>query len=142
MCPYFDAALIGVGAAGLAFHCYAMFFRRTAEHLPGVHSAIRSINAMGTSSRVWFIVPALLVVIGLRRQNPVVVLVVAATLVAVGVTMYDHGPLRTHLNRDLRRGRRTRGRCLGVRGAAVETRQSGRTRGLAQPVLAAIRGGR
>jgi hypothetical protein len=93
----FDVALIGVGVLGLAFHCGAMFFRHTTERLPGAHSAIRAINALGTTSRLWFIVPALLVVIGLRRQYPVVVLVVAVALVAVGVTMYDHGPLRTHL---------------------------------------------
>ncbi len=92
-----DAAMIGVGVAGLVFHCGAMFFRRTAERLPGAHSAIRAINAMGTQSRLWYIVPALLVVIGLRRQYPLVLLVVAAALTAVGVTMYDHGSLRTHL---------------------------------------------
>ena len=92
-----DTALIGIGVAGLTFHCGAMFFRSTAERFPGTDSAIRAINSMGTSSRVWFIVPAVLVVIGLRRQHPVVLLVVAAALVAVGVTMYDHGALRTHL---------------------------------------------
>jgi hypothetical protein len=93
-----DAVLIGVGTAGLAFHCGAMFFRATVERSPGVHSAVRSINAMGTSSKLWFIVPALLVVIGLRRQYPIALFVLAAALVAVGVTMYDDGPLRTHLN--------------------------------------------
>ena len=92
-----DAAMIGAGVAGLVFHCGAMFFRRTTERLPGAHVAIGAINAMGTASRVWFIVPALLVVIGLRRQYPGGVLVVAAALAAVGVTMYDHGSLRTHL---------------------------------------------
>jgi hypothetical protein len=92
-----DAAFISVGLVGLAFHCGAMFFRNTAQRIPGSHSAIRAIDAMGTASRVWFIVPAILVVIGLRRQYPLALLAVAAALATVGATMYDHGPLRTHL---------------------------------------------
>ena len=92
-----EAVLLSAGLAGLAFHCGAMFFRRTVEHLPGVHPAIRTINAMGAASRLWYIVPAVLVMIGLRRQYPPAIPAVAAALTAVGVTMYDHGPLITHL---------------------------------------------
>ncbi len=93
-----EAALLVIGSAGLAFHCGAMFFRTDASRIPGTHGAIRVINAMGTSSRVWFIVPAILVVLGLRHQKPVAIAAVALSLIAVGVTMYDHGPLPTHLH--------------------------------------------
>jgi hypothetical protein len=92
-----DTTLITAGIGGLTFHCGAMFFRSTIERIPGTMSAINTVDAMGTASRLWFIVPAILLVIGLRRLRPVAVLAVAAALAAVGVTMYDHGPLRTHL---------------------------------------------
>ena len=91
-------ALSAIGVAGLTFHCGAMFYRDTVEHVPGTLSAIRAVDTMGTASRLWFIVSAILLVIGLRRQHLVVGLAVVAALAAVGVTMYDHGPLRTHLN--------------------------------------------
>lgn len=93
-----DTALLVAGSAGLVFHCGAMFFRVEVSRLPGTHFAIRAINLMGTSSRIWFIVPAILVVLGLRRQAPLAVAAVSAALVAVGITMYDHGPLPTHLH--------------------------------------------
>ena len=92
-----DTALITAGIGGLTFHCGAMFYRSTVERIPGTMSAINTVDAMGTASRLWFIVPAILLVIGLRRLRHVAVLTVAAGLSAVGVTMYDHGPLATHL---------------------------------------------
>jgi len=92
-----DAVLAGVGWAGLAFHCTAMFFRRTAELVPGTATVAADIRELGTASILWYAVPSVLVVAGLRRQQPVAVAMVALALTAVGVTMYDGGPLRTHL---------------------------------------------
>ncbi len=92
-----DAAAAGVGLAGLVLHCGAMFFRSVVEVLPGSGPAISQINALGTASIVWFVVPSALVLIGLRRQHRAVLLVVLGSLVAVGVTMYDGGPLAVHL---------------------------------------------
>ncbi len=92
-----DAALAAVGIAGLVFHCGAMFFRSGTEALPGVDPLVRQIDALGTISVILYVVPAALVTLGLRRQTPLAVAAVVAALTAVGVTMYDGGPLDTHL---------------------------------------------
>ncbi len=52
---------------------------------------------MGHASQLWFAMPAVLVLAGLRRQSPIALLPVALGLAGVGVTMYDAGPLRPHL---------------------------------------------
>lgn len=87
-----------VGILLLVFHCGAMFFPRTIAHIPGTDSIAHDIRTLGLVSQVWYVVPAALVVIGLRRLPPIPVLAIAGALLAVGVTMYDHGPLQTHLN--------------------------------------------
>jgi hypothetical protein len=92
-----DALLAAVGVAGLALHCGSMFFRAVVDALPGTGAAISEINSLGTASIVWYAVPALLVVLGLRRQHPAALAAVALALSAVGVTMYDAGSLSTHL---------------------------------------------
>jgi len=92
-----DAMLAGVGVLGLAFHCGAMFSRSAVEWLPGAGAVIREIGALGSASILWYLVPALLVLLGLRRQHPVALAVVALALAAVGITMYDGGSLQVHL---------------------------------------------
>ena len=92
-----DAVLAGAGLAGLAFHCLAMFFRRTVEWVPGADAVTADIRSLGTASIIWYVVPAVLVLVGLRHQHPGALAVVAVALTAVGVTMYDGGPLQTHL---------------------------------------------
>jgi hypothetical protein len=92
-----DALLLGVGLAGLSFHCGSMFFRSVVAAVPGTAGAINAINAFGTASKVGYAVPAALVVLGFRRQHPAAVAVVAAALTAVGITMYDGGSLPVHL---------------------------------------------
>ena len=92
-----DTVLAALGVAGLVFHCGAMFFRSAAEALPGADALVREIDALGTVSVVLYVVPAALVVLGLRRQTPVAVAAVVLALTAVGVTMYNGGPLDTHL---------------------------------------------
>ena len=89
--------LFGVGIAGLAFHCAAMFFRSRVAAVPGTSAAVDMINALGTGSVVWYVVSAGFVVAGLRRQRPAAVSALGVALVAVGVTMYDGGPLAAHL---------------------------------------------
>lgn len=93
----YQALLGGVGLAGLAFHCGAMFFRRTVALLPGSVAVIGDIRALGTLSILWYVVPALLVVMALRSQHPAAVAVVVLALTAVAVTMYDGGSLQVHL---------------------------------------------
>ena len=92
-----DGVLAVVGAAGLAFHCGAMFFRRIVAALPRTEAAVSDIRDLGIASIVWYLVPAVLVLFGLRRTHIVAVAVVALALAAVGVTMYNGGSLQVHL---------------------------------------------
>jgi len=87
----------GVGVAGLALHCGAMFFPRLVEAVPGLAGVASDIRALGTASIIWYAVPAGMVLLGLRRQHPVAVTAVALSLVAVGFTMYNGGSLQVHL---------------------------------------------
>ena len=92
-----DTALLGVGVLGLLFHCTAMFSREIYEGAPAVTPLIGLVNSMGVVSVVLFLVPALLILIGLRRQQRGALAVLGLALVAVGVTMYVGGPLQLHL---------------------------------------------
>ena len=92
-----DVTLLVIGAIGLVLHCAAMFYRSILGVIPRTDGYIAAVNAMGPASVVLYVVPALLVLIGLRRQHPVALVIVAVTLVAVGVTMYNSGPLSIHL---------------------------------------------
>jgi len=92
-----ESIVFGVGAAGLVLHCSAMFFSRLVEPLPGADPVINDIRALGTASIIWYVVPAVLVILGLRRQHPVALAMTALALVAVGVTMYNGGSLHVHL---------------------------------------------
>lgn len=93
-----DAAAVVVGSTGLVLHCGAMFFRSSVAAWPGGPAVIRVVDPMGRPSITWYAVAAAFVVLGMRRQQPVVLGVVAVGLAAVGFTMYDGGPLRTHLD--------------------------------------------
>jgi hypothetical protein len=92
-----DAVLVGVGVLGLLFHCTAMFSRGLYDGASALQSFVGLVNAMGGASIVLFVVPALLILIGLRRQQRGALAVLSLTLVAVGVTMYAGGSLQLHL---------------------------------------------
>jgi hypothetical protein len=92
-----DAIALSGGVVGLVLHCGAMFFRSWFRSIPGGHVVIRIVDPLGTSSILWFAIAAALVLVGLRRQLVVVLALVAGSLAAVGVTMYDGGSLRAHL---------------------------------------------
>lgn len=92
-----DTALLAVGTALLAFHCGAMFFPRLVDLLPRTGAAASDIRALGAASIVWYVVPAILVLIALRRQHVTGQAAVALTLTAVGATMYNGGSLQVHL---------------------------------------------
>lgn len=92
-----DALLVLVGSVGLVVHCLAMFARPFALGIPGVSALVPSIDALGPTSVLLYVAPAVLVLLGLRRLWPPVPAVALIALVAVGVTMYDGGPLRVHL---------------------------------------------
>lgn len=92
-----DTAMIVVGLVGLVFHCGAMFATGSARSVPGAASSVDAINAMGTASIVLFAVPALLVLAGSRRLHWAGFAAAGSALIAVGVTMYNDGPLDVHL---------------------------------------------
>lgn len=92
-----DTALLVVGTAILAFHCGAMFFPRLVDPLPRTGAAASDIRALGAASIVWYVVPAILVLIAFRRHHVIGQAAVALTLTAVGVTMYNGGSLQVHL---------------------------------------------
>ena len=92
-----DMVLLGVGVAVLAFHCGAMFFPELVDPLPGVDAVASDIRALGAASIVWYVVPAVLVLLGLRRQHLIGQAAVAIALAAVGTTMYNGGSLQAHL---------------------------------------------
>lgn len=94
---WLEAILIALGSVGLVLHCVAMFYRGLIENIPGIDGYIQAVNGMSSASIVLYIVPAVVVLLGLRRQQPLAVALVAVTLVAVGVTMFNGGPLSVHL---------------------------------------------
>ncbi|MBG6181257.1 hypothetical protein [Arthrobacter sp. CAN_A1] len=93
-----DLALTTVGVLGLILHCASMFFRSVVTAIPGTGNVIDQINSMGTASMIWYAVPALMVLTGLRRQHWVALILLGAALLAVGVTMYNGTALSTHLD--------------------------------------------
>ena len=92
-----DAALLGGGLVVLAFHCITMFFTSLAERVPGTTTAIQDIRALGTASVIWYVLPAVAVLLGLRRLHPAALGVAAVALLMVGITMYNGGSLEQHL---------------------------------------------
>ncbi|MHA7294313.1 hypothetical protein [Arthrobacter sp. HLT1-21] len=93
-----DLVLAAVGLMGLVLHCASMFYRFLVAAIPGTADIISQINSMGTASMIWYIVPSLLLITGLRRQNAVALVVLAVALIAVGVTMYNGTPVPTHVS--------------------------------------------
>ncbi len=92
-----EVALTLFGLAVLTFHCGAMFFTDVAHWIPGSDGVIEDIRALGTISLIWYVGSALLVMLGLRRLPVLAVAVVSVAVLAIGVTMYNGGPLETHL---------------------------------------------
>ena len=92
-----DAVLVTVGLLGLLVHCAAMFATDVMLAVPGAEPVVAVINALGWGSLILFLVPAGLLVVGLRQQQPWAWIGLAVSLTAVGVTMYDGSSLSTHL---------------------------------------------
>lgn len=92
-----DLVLAAVGTILLAFHCVAMFFRSLVDPLPGMGSVIEDIRALGMGSMIWYVVPSVLLLLGLRRLHPIALVVAGLSLTFVGITMYNGGTLQVHL---------------------------------------------
>ncbi|WP_427007906.1 hypothetical protein [Pseudarthrobacter sp. H2] len=93
-----DAGLAAAGIAGLVLHCASMFFEPVVSSFPGSAAVISQINSMGPASVIWYAVPSLLLLAGLRRHDTVVLAVLAVALLTVGVTMYNGAALWIHLD--------------------------------------------
>lgn len=92
-----EIVLSVMGVLGLGFHCGAMFYRSAIQSLPGTQTAVTAINALGMASLVAFVVPAVLLIVGIRRIRTTALALVVLVLGAVGTTMYDGGPPGAHL---------------------------------------------
>lgn len=92
-----DVSMLAIGVLGLVLHCVSMFYRGLLAAVPGTGDYIHAVNSMGVASIVLYALPAVLVLIALRRQQMLALIFVVATLVAVGVTMYNGGLLNIHL---------------------------------------------
>ncbi len=92
-----DAVAAGLGVIGLVLHCVAMFNRPLIDGLPGADPYIVAVNGMGGASIALYVVPAVLVLVGLHAQRLPWLVLLAAALLAVGITMYDGGSLAVHL---------------------------------------------
>ncbi|QNE45654.1 hypothetical protein F1C58_01080 [Glaciihabitans sp. INWT7] len=92
-----EVAFLGLGIVGLTFHCTAMFFRQVFSGMPAVRPLVDAVNGMGAASIALYVVPAVLLLIGLRRQHRIALAVMTLALIAVGLTMYLGSPLRLHL---------------------------------------------
>ncbi len=93
-----DYALIVAGSLGLIFHCTAMFFPSETARLPLTDALAEAIVAFGSASIALYVVPAALVLLGLRRIPLLALAGVSVALVAVGVTMYNGTALNIHLS--------------------------------------------
>lgn len=93
----FEMGLAAVGLLGLILHCAAMFFMPVVAAIPGTGAILDQINGMGVASMIWYAVPAVVLLVGLRRQQVAAVAVLAVALLAVGVTMYNGTELSIHL---------------------------------------------
>ncbi|WP_026531532.1 hypothetical protein [Arthrobacter sp. H41] len=74
-----DLGLTVVGVLGLILHCASMFFRPLVAAIPGSASVISQINSMGTASMIWYTVPAVLILVGLRRQHWIALIFLAGS---------------------------------------------------------------
>lgn len=95
--PPVELAAAGLGVAVLVFHCASMFFADWVDELPFAAAPAASVRALGVTSQVTYWVPAIVLVIGLRRVWSPALGLLTVTLVGVGFTMFVPHDLTTHL---------------------------------------------
>jgi len=91
-------SLLAVGALiALGFHCSAMFFPAEVEALPGLEGPAEAVADLGTASQLAYWLPAVVLVVGVRRVWRSALVALTAVLVVVGVTMFWSFGLSAHL---------------------------------------------
>lgn len=93
------AALVtaGLSLVVLVFHCASMFFAPWTDAVPGGRALGEAVRGMGAASQWSYWLPAVLLVISLRRVWWPAPCLLATALVGVGLTMFWPYPLATHL---------------------------------------------
>ncbi len=90
--------LLAVGAlVALGFHCSAMFFPAEVEAIPGLEGPAEAVADLGTASQLAYWLPAVVLLVGLRRIWLPALATLTAVLVVVGVTMFWSFGLSAHL---------------------------------------------
>ncbi len=88
----------GLSVLVLVFHCTAMFFGPWIDAIPGAQAPADAVRSLGTASQIAYWLPAVTLVLAVRRIWWPGLLVLVTTLVGVGVTMYWPFALTTHLS--------------------------------------------
>ena len=92
-----ELAAAGVAVTVLMFHCAAMFFAGWVDAVPLAGTPARAVRSLGVVSQVAYWLPAVGLVIALRRLWPPALGLLGVTLIGVGVTMFSPHSLTTHL---------------------------------------------
>jgi hypothetical protein len=95
--PGVQLAVVAVAVVVLVFHCASMFFAGWTDALPGGRPLGEQVRDMGAVSQWAFWLPAVVLLVGLRRIWAPVLLILALVLAGVGVTMFWPFPLTVHL---------------------------------------------
>lgn len=91
-------ALLAAGALlVLGFHCAAMFFAPWTDALPGGRTLGEPVRAGGAASQWAYWLPAVVLLLALRRVWWPASVLLTATLAGVGFTMFWPHSLPTHL---------------------------------------------
>jgi hypothetical protein len=91
-------AIATVSVAALVFHCGAMFFSAWINAVPGLRPPADSIRSFGAGSQAAYWIPALILFAAVRRTWWPGLILVATTLIGMGVTMFWSYGLTTHLS--------------------------------------------
>lgn len=92
-----ELVVAGTSLLVLGFHCASMFFASWTDALPGGQALGEPVRALGVASQVAYWLPALGLVMALRRLWWPAPALLTAVLSGVGVTMFWSYPLATHL---------------------------------------------
>jgi len=92
-----ELVLATVCVLALGFHCGAMFFAPWTDALPGGQAFGDSVRAMGSASEWAYWVPAAALMLALSRIPWPALVLLGATLIGVGMTMFRPSPIEIHL---------------------------------------------
>lgn len=92
-----EVLLAAAALLALVFHCASMFFAPWTDALPGGRALGDAVRALGTASQVAYWLPAVVLLLAVRRVWWPGLLVLAVTLAGVGYTMFWPHSLPTHL---------------------------------------------